>query len=335
MKKFLKAFLVIAFLAAIFALLFFALLIDDKPVAPTCTETGLGDGKHLSIVNFTLKEQEVIPALGHDIVHYNAKAPTCTEPGYDDYDACTRGDYSTYIEIPPLGHDFSDSYFCKRCNLDYATYCIGEELTTMKYTNDNVGYDFYASQKGTGAYATTNCGPACVYMACKWNDENFSDTVEDIRDLYVKPSESDYDWYPDTIKKALAHYSIDAFYYKIESYSTSHYSDPISDLVRYIDDGNLLIICFKPKDVEDDPGCQTIFGNAYWGGDYSHFVLIKGYWIVEGKIFFEAYDPDLPRGYTSPIGGVGNTRYYDSVDITNSAFDFCEDVVVIPRSKTE
>lgn len=335
MKRFLKAFFVIASIVLIFVLLYFALLINDKPVAPTCTETGLGDGQHLSIVSLTLKEQEVIPALGHDMVHYNAKAATCTEPGYDAYDACERCGYSTCIEIPPLGHNFSSGYFCKRCNLDYASYCIGENLTTLKVSNDNVGYDFYTSQRNTGTYSSMNCGPTCVYMACKWYDESFSASVEEIRDLNVKPLTSDYGWSPDTIKSTLKHYSIDSYYYHIESLSNSYYSDPISDLVKYIDRGDLLIICFKTKDIEDDPNCNTIFGNAYWGGDYGHFVLIKGYWIVDGKLFFEIYDPNLPRNYKSPIDGVGNTRYYDAVELSNSAHDWCEAVVVVPHNTSK
>ena len=48
---------------------------------------------------------EEIPALGHDPVHHDAKAATCTEIGWDAYDICSRCDYTTYAEIPALGHD--------------------------------------------------------------------------------------------------------------------------------------------------------------------------------------------------------------------------------------
>ena len=44
-------------------------------------------------------------ALGHDIIHHDAQAPTCTEIGWDAYDTCSRCDYTTYVEIPALGHD--------------------------------------------------------------------------------------------------------------------------------------------------------------------------------------------------------------------------------------
>ena len=48
-----------------------------------------------------------IPALNHDLVHHEAKAATCTEIGWDAYDTCTRCDYTTYVELPALGHDYS------------------------------------------------------------------------------------------------------------------------------------------------------------------------------------------------------------------------------------
>lgn len=45
------------------------------------------------------------PALGHDLIHHEVKAPTCTEVGWSAYDTCSRCDYTTYKEIPALGHD--------------------------------------------------------------------------------------------------------------------------------------------------------------------------------------------------------------------------------------
>ena len=47
-----------------------------------------------------------LPALNHDLVQHAAKAPTCTEKGWDAYDTCSRCDYTTRKEIPALNHDF-------------------------------------------------------------------------------------------------------------------------------------------------------------------------------------------------------------------------------------
>ena len=42
---------------------------------------------------------EELPALGHDPIPHTGKAATCTEPGWDAYDTCKRCNYSTYVEL--------------------------------------------------------------------------------------------------------------------------------------------------------------------------------------------------------------------------------------------
>ena len=42
------------------------------------------------------------------MVHHEAKAPTCTEIGWEAYDTCLNCDYTTYAELSALGHDFSE-----------------------------------------------------------------------------------------------------------------------------------------------------------------------------------------------------------------------------------
>lgn len=42
---------------------------------------------------------------GHDLVQHAAKAPTCTEKGWDAYETCSRCDHTTYAELPALNHD--------------------------------------------------------------------------------------------------------------------------------------------------------------------------------------------------------------------------------------
>ena len=79
----------------------------DNAVDPTCTTSGLTQGKHCSICGAILKAQTVIPALGHSLEHHDGKEATCTEIGWDEYDTCKRGgcDYTTYHEISALDHD--------------------------------------------------------------------------------------------------------------------------------------------------------------------------------------------------------------------------------------
>ena len=74
--------------------------------APTCTTAGVA--KYIceqgeSGLHFHELE---IKALGHDLVQHEVKAPACTEIGWDAYETCTRCEYTTYAEIPALGHDW-------------------------------------------------------------------------------------------------------------------------------------------------------------------------------------------------------------------------------------
>lgn len=45
-----------------------------------------------------------LPALNHDLEQHAAKAPTCTEKGWDAYETCSRCDHTTYAELPALNH---------------------------------------------------------------------------------------------------------------------------------------------------------------------------------------------------------------------------------------
>ena len=46
-----------------------------------------------------------LPALNHDLVQHDAQAPTCTKPGWNAYETCSRCDHTTYAELPALNHD--------------------------------------------------------------------------------------------------------------------------------------------------------------------------------------------------------------------------------------
>lgn len=59
-----------------------------------------------------------LPALNHDLEQHAAKAPTCTEKGWDAYDTCSRCDYTTYTELPALNHDYQAVTVEPTCETD-------------------------------------------------------------------------------------------------------------------------------------------------------------------------------------------------------------------------
>lgn len=49
-------------------------------------------------------------ALGHDFVHHEAQAPTCTAVGWEAYDTCSRCDYTSKEIKPKLNHVFANTW---------------------------------------------------------------------------------------------------------------------------------------------------------------------------------------------------------------------------------
>ena len=50
---------------------------------------------------------EVSPA--HSCTSYEAKAPTCTESGWEAYEKCSKCDYTTYKAVPATGHRYDET----------------------------------------------------------------------------------------------------------------------------------------------------------------------------------------------------------------------------------
>ncbi len=74
----------------------------DEEMPAFCTQDGHTEGSHCSVCGEIIIAQEIIPALGHNIVKYEAKNPTYTSVGWEAYEDCTRCAYTTYVEIPKL-----------------------------------------------------------------------------------------------------------------------------------------------------------------------------------------------------------------------------------------
>ena len=59
-----------------------------------------------------------LPALNHALEQHAAKAPTCTEIGWDAYETCFRCDHTTYAELPALNHDYQAVTVEPTCETD-------------------------------------------------------------------------------------------------------------------------------------------------------------------------------------------------------------------------
>ena len=108
----------------------------DSRVEPTCTETGLTEGKHCSACNKVLVEQKEIPALGHDMAKTEAVEPTYWDAGNNAYYTCSRcgkvfkdanGETETTVEdetlavLPSIAHG--------TCGYNLITWVLTEDGT--------------------------------------------------------------------------------------------------------------------------------------------------------------------------------------------------------------
>ncbi len=83
----------------------------QEPLIPaTCTTPGREAGTRCeACLEFMMGGGEIpIDPDAHDLVHHDAKASTCMEIGWEAYDTCSRCDYTTYEEIPALGHTLGE-----------------------------------------------------------------------------------------------------------------------------------------------------------------------------------------------------------------------------------
>ena len=111
----------------------------------------------------------------HDLVHFRAKAPTCTEIGWDAYEACSRCDHTTRKELPALNHNLEqheakaptctekgwDAYkTCSRLGCDHTT---RKELPALNHNlEQHEAKAPTCTEKGWDAYKT------CSRLGCNY-----------------------------------------------------------------------------------------------------------------------------------------------------------------------
>lgn len=109
----------------------------------TCTENGI-KSRHCTRCNKTT-DVTLMPMLGHDLIHHDKLDPTCTTKGHTEYDTCSRCDYTTFKELPSLGHKSSEWIIDKdsTCLLDGSKHkeCTVCHETLVTEVIDKVGHN--------------------------------------------------------------------------------------------------------------------------------------------------------------------------------------------------
>lgn len=102
----------------------------------------------------------------HDLEQHEAKAPTCTEIGWNAYETCSRCNYTTYTEQPALNHDYQAVTVEPTCETDgYTVFtCSRCKDSYTADPTDQLGHQFGAwSPNGTGAQSASCLRQGCAH----------------------------------------------------------------------------------------------------------------------------------------------------------------------------
>ena len=141
----------------------------DIAVEPTCTATGLTEGKHCSVCGEVLLAQKIINALWHSYVISVVAEPTCTTEGTELYE-CSRCRHYYTEQIDALGHDIVfDAIHKPTCTQEGES--AGSYCTRCKYTSGYgsipaLGHDYQnpviveeptCTEMGTRSFTCNRC----------------------------------------------------------------------------------------------------------------------------------------------------------------------------------
>ena len=102
----------------------------------------------------------------HDLEQHAAKAPTCTEIGWNAYETCSRCDYTTRKELPALNHDYQAVTVEPTCEADGYTIFTCSRCKDSYTANptDQLGHQFGAwSPNGTGSQSASCLRDGCAH----------------------------------------------------------------------------------------------------------------------------------------------------------------------------
>jgi hypothetical protein len=169
-------------------------------VLPTCENSGYityyyceSCDKYYSdaeLKNEITYEETILAPLGHDYISHKAKAATCTEAGYDAYQTCSRCDYSTYHEIPALGHNFITQVIAPTCTES------GYTLHTCSNCNESfidtyesaLGHDYQITYTWESDYSSITAKAICHH-----DDSHIIIEVVNTKSSTITPATCDSD----------------------------------------------------------------------------------------------------------------------------------------------
>ena len=135
----------------------------EQHAAKAPTCTEIGWDAYDRCIRCGYTTRKELPAQ-HDLKQHAAKAPTCTEKGWNAYETCSRCDYTTYAEQPALNHDYQAVTVEPTCETDgYTVFtCSRCKDSYTADPTDKLGHQF-------GAWSPNGTGSQsadCLRQGC-------------------------------------------------------------------------------------------------------------------------------------------------------------------------
>lgn len=193
---------------------------------------------------------------------------------------------------------------------------LGASIST--YVTNDRDYDWYIDQQTTGTYWSVNCGPTSVEMAGHFSNESFGYTAEDARAIY-RPGGGW--WYDSDIQGALTQFQIP---------NQSSTIGNATDLMSLLDTGGVVLVNPDMSRIAMEAEPDDRVGLFYQPGT-GHYLIVKGYVVVDGNTFFEVHDP-WSIGVKYDNGELkGKNRYYDAVTFLDAILNWWPKVYTITQ----
>ncbi|HZJ89628.1 MAG TPA: C39 family peptidase [Bacilli bacterium] len=216
--------------------------------------------------------------------------------------SCTTSSSTSLLESDETSeheHDFLSTALYE----NRVAWGLGEKMT--KYVTNDRDYEWYVDQLNTGEHWAENCGPSSVEMVGRYYDPAFSYTAEYARSLY----NPDGGWWYDRF--------ITGAFWQFEIPFASITIHNASVLMHALDQGNVVLINPTMELVSREKKSTHRTGIYYTPGT-GHYIVVKGYVIVDEVTFFEVYDPwSIDMRYADGTLK-GKDRYYDAVSLLDS-----------------
>ncbi len=177
-------------------------------------------------------------------------------------------------------------------------------------------YNWYIDQGDTGTYGGNNCGPSASVMAALWQNKDFKFTPQEARGEFRS---SGGWWYTDDIKDFFKKHKI--------SFSVDEY-DGTFELVDTLNAGHIILLCIDTSYIEEKDEKDSYFGKFY-EYDGGHFLIVKGYTYIEGKLFFEVYDSNCWGETYSDGSPKGKDRLYLGEDLEEAIEIWWDNYIII------